>query len=58
MLCKERSAATDEVLGMWGGRALSMDMSQKGGVPSAGRSAALKVEMCRLWRREPCRKEL
>ena len=40
MLCKERSTANGEVLEMWGGRAPSMDVSQKGSTPRKGKSAA------------------
>ena len=39
MLCKEISAATSEVLEMWGDRVLFMDMFQKGGAPSKRRGA-------------------
>jgi len=58
MLNKERGTASSAVLGMWGRRALSMDVSQKGGVPSAGRSVATKIEMYRLWGRKSRCKEL
>ena len=43
---------------MWERKTLSMDMSQEGGMPSKGRSTAEKVEVLRMWRREPCHKRL
>jgi len=45
------------MLGMWGGRTLPVDMSQEG-MPSKGRSAAEKVEVSGIRRREPCHKRL
>ena len=57
MLRKERSTAVGEMLGMWGGRTLPVDVSQEG-MPSKGRSAAEKVEVSGIRRREPYHKRL
>jgi len=43
---------------MWGGRALSMDMSQKSGMPREGKGTAEEVEVCRVQGEEPCHKRL
>ena len=40
MLHEERGTARGEMLGVWGSRALSMDMPNKGSAPSKGRSTA------------------
>jgi len=39
-LHEERDAARSEVLGMWGSGTLSVDMSNKDGMPSQQKSAA------------------
>jgi len=43
MLQKERSIAVGKMLGMWRGRASSMDVSQKGGMLRTGKGTAKKV---------------
>ena len=40
---------------MWGGRALSIDVSQKGGMPRTGKSAAEEAEVCRVQGGKSCR---
>ena len=58
MLCKERSAAISEMLGMWRRRTSFMDVSQEDGTPGKGKSTAEKVKVLEMWRREPCYKRL
>jgi len=58
MLYKEKSTAISEVLGMWGGRAPSMDVSQKDSAPKTGKSTAEEVEVCGVKGEESCCKEL
>jgi len=46
------------MLGMWEGRALSMDVSQKGSVPRTGKGTAKEVSVPGVQEKEPCCKEL
>jgi len=58
MVQEERSIATGEVLGMRGGRASSVDMSQKGSMLSAEKSTAEEVGVQGMQGGEPHHKKL